>query len=56
MILYSKGHIGRYDLPTGSKEDMFNSIKNKLLTLPEDTLVYPGHGMPTIISEEKLLY
>lgn len=56
MILYLKEHIGRYDLPTGSKEDILSSIKNKLLTLPEDTLVYPGHGMPTIISEEKPLY
>ena len=56
MILYSKEHIGRYDLPTGSKKDIFDSIKNKLLVLPDDTVVYPGHGMPTIISDEKELY
>ena len=56
MILYLKEHIGRYDLPTGSREDILESIKTKLLTLPDETVVYPGHGMPTIISEEKGLY
>ena len=33
-----------------------NSIENKLLKLPEDTLIYPGHGMSGIVSEEKKLY
>jgi len=32
------------------------SIKNKLLILPEDTLIYPGHGNPGLIEEEKGLY
>lgn len=56
MIHYLKELIGRYDLPTGSKQDILDSIKNKILTLPDETVVYPGHGMPTIISDEKALY
>lgn len=40
----------------GSKEDIINSIKNKLLVLPERTVIYPGHGMPGIIGEEKEKY
>lgn len=51
-----KGTYGRYDLPTGSKKDIMNSIKTKLLKLPDDTMVYPGHGMPTTIGDEKKAY
>ncbi len=51
-----RGTWGRTDLPTGSIEDIMDSITNKLLILPDDTLVYPGHGMPTIIGEEKPIY
>ncbi len=51
-----KGTYGRYDLPTGSKKDIMNSIRNKLLILPEDTLIYPGHGMSGLISEEREIY
>lgn len=40
----------------GSKKDIMNSIKNKILVLPDDTLIYPGHGMSGIISEEKEHY
>ncbi|MCI8397066.1 MAG: hypothetical protein HFJ52_05430 [Clostridia bacterium] len=40
----------------GSKEEILKSIKQKLLTLPEETLIYPGHGEPGLISEEKPLY
>lgn len=40
----------------GSEKDLLESIKNKLLVLPEDTLIYPGHGETGIISEEKLIY
>ena len=47
-----KGAVGRTDLPTSSSFDMRQSIK-KLLELPENTIVYPGHGMSTIIDEEK---
>ena len=51
-----KGTYGRCDLPTGNERDMMKSIKNKLLILPEETLIYPGHGDPGIIIEEKELY
>lgn len=40
----------------GSEEDIMNSIKNKLLMFPEDTVIYPGHGDIGIIGEEKPLY
>jgi len=38
-----RGSWGRTDLPTGSFEDVINSITKKLIVLPEDTIVYPGH-------------
>jgi len=47
------GSIGRYDLPGGSLEQIMNSIKNKLLILPDHLKVYPGHGPVTTIGEEK---
>ena len=50
-----KGTYGRCDLPTSSLSDMINSIK-KLLTLPEETIVYPGHGLQTTLKEEKETY
>lgn len=51
-----KGTYGRTDLLTGSEKDIMNSIKNKLLVLPDETVIYPGHGIPGIIGEEKLNY
>ncbi len=48
-----RGSIGRTDLPKGSLSDLMNHIKEKLLVLPEDTVVYPGHGPATTIEEEK---
>lgn len=47
---------GRTDLPTGSLEDIMNSIVNKILVLPDDTIMYPGHGKSTLIKEEKPIY
>ena len=47
---------GRTDLPTGSLVDIIDSITNKLLVLPDDTIVYPGHGKSTMIREEKPIY
>ena len=51
-----KGAWGRVDLPTSSFKDIMNSIINKLLVLPDDTIVYPGHGDPTRIGDEKPIY
>lgn len=45
--------IGRSDLPQGDSAVLLSSIKTKLLVLPEDTKVFPGHGMATSISHEK---
>lgn len=50
------GTWGRTDLPSSSFEDIMVSIANKLMILPEDTIVYPGHGKPTMISEEEKIY
>ena len=47
------GSIGRYDLPGGSLEELMNSVKKKLLTLPDYVKVYPGHGEATTIGEER---
>lgn len=51
-----KGMWGRTDLPTSNFEDIIKSITNKLLILPNDTIVYPGHGISTKISEEEPIY
>jgi glyoxylase-like metal-dependent hydrolase (beta-lactamase superfamily II) len=45
--------IGRTDLPGGNTETLLSSIKDNLLTLPGDTVVYPGHGPSTTIAQEK---
>ena len=51
-----RGTWGRTDLPTSSREDIMDSIVNKLMVLPNETIVYPGHGMMTKIGEEKPIY
>lgn len=47
------GSIGRTDFPDGSFADLKRSIHEKLFTLPDDTVVYPGHGPETTIGHEK---
>lgn len=47
------GSIGRTDMPGGSYELLLNSIRSKLLSLPDETAVYPGHGPATTIGAER---
>ncbi|MDR3543355.1 MAG: MBL fold metallo-hydrolase [Desulfosporosinus sp.] len=47
------GSIGRTDFPGGSLDQLLRGVKGKLLILPEDTRVFPGHGEETSIGEEK---
>lgn len=47
------GSIGRTDLPGGNGSQLIRNIKDKLLTLPDSTVVYPGHGSPTTIGYER---
>jgi hydroxyacylglutathione hydrolase len=47
-----QGSIGRFDFPGGSYEALIEGIRTKLLTLPPETVVYPGHGPATTIGAE----
>jgi len=47
------GSIGRTDLPGGNTRQLLNSIHNRLLTLPDDVSVIPGHGSRTSIGAER---
>ena len=47
------GSIGRFDFPTSRESDLFDSIRNVLYALPDDTRVLPGHGPETTIGREK---
>lgn len=49
-----KGSIGRTDLPGGDYDQLMQSIYKKLMTLPPETEVFPGHGPSTTIHEEAL--
>lgn len=50
------GTWGRTDLPSGSMDKIMDSISNKLLVLPDETVVYPGHDRPTTVGDEKVIY
>ena len=49
------GSIGRTDLPGGSLESLLSSLKNKVLKLPDDFVIYPGHGPSSTIGVERRL-
>ncbi len=51
-----RGTWGRTDLPTSSFEQIMDSITKKILVLPDDTIIYPGHGKSSMIKEEKSIY
>ena len=47
------GGVGRTDLPGGSWEDLIASIQNKILSLPNETVVLPGHGPHSTVGQER---
>jgi glyoxylase-like metal-dependent hydrolase (beta-lactamase superfamily II) len=51
-VLFRMG-IGRTDIPGGDTETLLISIREKLFSMPDDVIVYPGHGEPTTIGYEK---
>lgn len=51
--LIFQGSVGRTDLPGGDPDVLLKSIKTQILPLPDDTIVYPGHGPDTTIGAER---
>jgi len=51
-VLFRRG-VGRYDLPGGDWDVLLDSIQRVLFSLPDETVVYPGHGPATTIGEER---
>lgn len=47
------GGVGRTDLPGGSSDALFSSIRERIFTLAGDTVVYPGHGERTTVARER---
>jgi glyoxylase-like metal-dependent hydrolase (beta-lactamase superfamily II) len=52
-VLFADG-VGRWDLPGGSRDLLITGIQKKILPLPPQTTVYPGHGPTTTVGREKL--
>jgi len=48
-----RGSVGRTDFPSGNHHQLISSIYAKLMVLPDDTVVYPGHGADTTIGAER---
>jgi len=61
-VIHTPGHTlftvgwGNTVFKRGSKEAIFNSIRRKIMALPSDIIVYPGHGEETTIGQERSLY
>ena len=49
-----QGSIGRTDLPGGNLQQLMTSIREQVLTLPDQTVVYSGHGPPTTVGHERV--
>jgi glyoxylase-like metal-dependent hydrolase (beta-lactamase superfamily II) len=47
------GGVGRTDFPGGSMSELITNIRKKILSLPEETIIYPGHGESTTVGDEK---
>ena len=52
--LLFEGSVGRADLPTGDMSLLLDMVRTKILTLDDDTVVYPGHGDTTTVGNEKI--
>lgn len=52
-VLFAGG-VGRWDLPGGDKDLLIQGIRSKLLPLPPETVVFPGHGPSTTIGHERI--
>ena len=48
------GGVGRVDIPGGNAATLRKSIREQIFTLPDATILYPGHGPPTTVANEKL--
>ena len=51
-VIFQRG-IGRTDLPGGDFQSLMRSIREQVLTLPEETVLHTGHGAPTTVGEER---
>ena len=51
--LVFRGGIGRADLPGGDETLLLDSIRRKVLTLGDDTVIWPGHGEKTTVGRER---